>query len=509
MYELLTSKPPFSSGNVDRQIHEKVPPSMTQRRKELEIEAEPIDEAWEETVRVCLAKDPAKRPQSITEVARRLEVPSPKTDRSTHDAPVQPSKWGSAVGAATVILLIGIGVWYFGFRHNAAKVPNAVTSETLVSGPQASPKISAAPEVPAPPPAVATGGVIVDTSPSGAKVSLGGTDAKSPFTFKDVPPGKYPLAIFIDGYETIERQVEVKENQFNNLGTITLQPIQSGLELSSMPSGAKVLQNGSDLIGTTPIRRNDLHQGESTFLFVLAGYLPREIKGTLDPKQVFKQEVSLAQPAPIYSGRIRIRYDSSSPSVPLTIALASDLKSGTMTQSSRSGDLVVKFSGIWEGTNLRAVTDEVISKPSNVRWSPEGFTLRFSDDGKSASYECVADGKTYVADLSAQSASAARVGPVYKGTIGGSGTPLTINLAADRKSGTMTQTSKSGDTVVRFNGVWDGTTLRAVTDEVISKPKNIQWKPESFTLRFAEDGKRGSYECNSEGRIYTAELSPP
>jgi len=44
---------------------------------------------------------------------------------------------------------------------------------------------------------------------------------------------------------------------------------------------------------------------------------------------------------------------------------------------------------------------------------------------------------------------------------------------------------------------------------VISKPKNVQWKPESFTLHFAEDGKRGSYECNSEGRLYTAELSPP
>ena len=47
VYELLTSKPPFSSGNVDRQIREKIPPAMTLRRKELEIEGEPIDETWE------------------------------------------------------------------------------------------------------------------------------------------------------------------------------------------------------------------------------------------------------------------------------------------------------------------------------------------------------------------------------------------------------------------------------------------------------------------------------
>ena len=82
-------------------------------------------------------------------------------------------------------------------------------------------------------------------------------------------------------------------------------------------------------------------------------------------------------------------------------------------------------------------------------------------------------------------------------------------MAADHNSGTMTQSSRSGDTVVRFSGIWDGDILRAVTNEVISKPKNVQWNPESFTLRFVEDGKHGWYECNSEGRIYSAELSPP
>src|SRR5262249_42055876 len=34
LYDLLTSKPPFYSGNIDRQIHERVPPSMTERRKD-------------------------------------------------------------------------------------------------------------------------------------------------------------------------------------------------------------------------------------------------------------------------------------------------------------------------------------------------------------------------------------------------------------------------------------------------------------------------------------------
>jgi len=273
-------------------------------------------------------------------------------------------------------------------------------------------------------------------------------------------PGKYPMRIALDGYDAIKQQVEVKENQSTDLGTISLQLSKPVAEPATVPAGPKVIANT------------------------------------------------------VYEGTIHVKKDNST-SVPLVITIGSDLKSGTMTQSGHRGDVVVKFAGVWDGTTLHAVTDEVVSAPKGIQWEPESFTLRFADDGKSATYECVADGKTYVADLSAQSAPVVKAAPIYKGAIraqgehSGPGTPLTINLAADRKSGTMTQSSKSGDTVVRFNGIWDGDILRAVTNEVISKPKNIQWKPESFTLRFAQDGKRGSYECNSEGRFYTAELSPP
>jgi len=72
LYGLLTSRPPFYSGNIDYQIREKIPPSMSQRRQELEIVGEPIAESWERVVAACLQKDPANRPQSVTEIAERL-----------------------------------------------------------------------------------------------------------------------------------------------------------------------------------------------------------------------------------------------------------------------------------------------------------------------------------------------------------------------------------------------------------------------------------------------------
>ena len=57
IYELLTSKPPFYSGNIDRQIAERVAPSMTERRKEFNTEPALVAKNWEEAVAACLAKD--------------------------------------------------------------------------------------------------------------------------------------------------------------------------------------------------------------------------------------------------------------------------------------------------------------------------------------------------------------------------------------------------------------------------------------------------------------------
>src|SRR5437899_9220224 len=90
IYELLTSKPPFYSGNIDRQIQERVPPSMTERRKELDIEPALVPPIWEETVAACLAKDPTQRPQSAAEIAQRLQL-APGQTRAITTVPAKSS----------------------------------------------------------------------------------------------------------------------------------------------------------------------------------------------------------------------------------------------------------------------------------------------------------------------------------------------------------------------------------------------------------------------------------
>jgi serine/threonine protein kinase len=168
MYELITSKPPFSSGNIDRQIREKIPPLMADRRKDLEVEGEMIDEVWEKVIAACLAKDPARRPQSFVEVAQRLGIDSPKTVRAARaiqpptmttaavpppvpatatsttlpplpkPAGLSPAKLAVILGGAAALILFvlgAIGVWYFVFHKSAAPTKNVAITQKSVEPP--------------------------------------------------------------------------------------------------------------------------------------------------------------------------------------------------------------------------------------------------------------------------------------------------------------------------------------------------------------------------------------
>jgi serine/threonine protein kinase len=72
IYELLTGKPPFYEGDVFAQLHEVIPPSMTERLFEFGVEDVIIPLPWEDTIAACLAKDAARRPFSARDVAARL-----------------------------------------------------------------------------------------------------------------------------------------------------------------------------------------------------------------------------------------------------------------------------------------------------------------------------------------------------------------------------------------------------------------------------------------------------
>jgi uncharacterized delta-60 repeat protein len=107
IYDLLTGTPPFYKGQVLAQMCDRAPPSMTERLFELGIE-DSIPLVVEDTVALCLAKDPAKRPQSISHVLQLLErsdlpapVSSPQPEPVTPpEQPAPPSHAGDSQAPA-------------------------------------------------------------------------------------------------------------------------------------------------------------------------------------------------------------------------------------------------------------------------------------------------------------------------------------------------------------------------------------------------------------------------
>ncbi len=72
IYQLLTGKPPFHSGDILPQIRKTIPPTLTQRRAEIGAGGEPVPEAWEKVVAACLDKHASQRPKSAREVGVKL-----------------------------------------------------------------------------------------------------------------------------------------------------------------------------------------------------------------------------------------------------------------------------------------------------------------------------------------------------------------------------------------------------------------------------------------------------
>ncbi len=76
LFDLLTGKPPFYSGDITAQIEDKHPPTVTERRREFKTPNAAVPEEWEAAISACLQKKAEKRPQTAAEFAARLRLPA-------------------------------------------------------------------------------------------------------------------------------------------------------------------------------------------------------------------------------------------------------------------------------------------------------------------------------------------------------------------------------------------------------------------------------------------------
>ena len=328
LYDLLTGKPPFHSGNIMMQVQNKVPPALTERRKEFGITGEEIPPAWEQTIAACLAKDTVERPASARDVAHRLGLAPAATVApfSIHSAPTKPAPANASQAtkpsiaplprnpdskpktplraglAAAGLILAGLG-YYFGVHapeqaRLAAERVRQTQEQARLAAEQA--KLAEAARLEeqkrlaaeaaerkrqeeiAARLAAARGGLVIRTEPSGAEVRVGSVALdKSPLSAKDLKLGKYPVRVRMAGYEDYDSEIEVKENEFADPGLIRLERSTGMVRLTTVPVGVEYrftplpADEGDRAVkfdGRTPVEPLKLPTGKYEVVFDRSGW---------------------------------------------------------------------------------------------------------------------------------------------------------------------------------------------------------------------------------------------
>ncbi|HEY0551559.1 MAG TPA: protein kinase, partial [Verrucomicrobiae bacterium] len=134
LYELLTGKPPFYTGDIMHQVRIVSPRPMQERLKELGLTNE-IPAEIEQVIMACLSKNADHRPQSAGDVARLIngEKIEHRTRRQTPrvliSTTLKEKKWWWAAAAAVAL---GVGIWA-ATNHGKEKNLSANSSRTADS----------------------------------------------------------------------------------------------------------------------------------------------------------------------------------------------------------------------------------------------------------------------------------------------------------------------------------------------------------------------------------------
>jgi hypothetical protein len=128
------------------------------------------------------------------------------------------------------------------------------------------------------------GTLALKSTPNGINYSLtGGTDlgqrndltGTTPATIENLPTGDYQVEFQRDGWPSATKEIRVERNA---TAKVEQQYVPGTVEVTSEPSGASVLQNGS-LLGVTPLTVTNLPPGEIGFELQMAGYSSTNITG--------------------------------------------------------------------------------------------------------------------------------------------------------------------------------------------------------------------------------------
>jgi len=130
----------------------------------------------------------------------------------------------------------------------------------------------------------ARGTLVVTTQPAGASVTVADLPPQSsPATFTYLKIGRYPVTITLAHYESVNLELEVKENETTESGAVALVSVAGSIELATDPAGANyelhpassmALSLNARRTGITPAKLDDLDPGDYSVTFSRPGWAP-------------------------------------------------------------------------------------------------------------------------------------------------------------------------------------------------------------------------------------------
>ena len=545
IYELLTGKPPFFSGNIHHQVENIVPPPMSVRRQELGVQGNPIPAEWERTVASCLAKDPAQRPQSAGEIAERLELvpgsPLRSVPLGAEPDRVQPSRAGALWKVALAVLIAGglLAGWWWGLEKPRRENPREASREIAnlfaladeagrrkdhlaereiierikTIDPENS-RVKAALDILE----SMKGEVKVEVHPSGASVQLDalGKKSASPIAvFTGLPLGLHIARISYPGYEPQDREFTVRNGEELDPAPVNLHRLTGTLTIGFSPGTTCTLALKNSEAGLS----DELVLSGDDFPLAQPSKLSDNVYQWQWPQELSDRKDFQIRNLP--TGTYEMSFSREGwpeQRLPVTVENAG-LASVNATWKTASAD----FSSVPPGARVFLIRDKAFdSRPApgdmigTTPFRRDGLqagsdrTFVFQSDGYSP---CAVKAILTTEQIGQVSAELVRPFYAYRGVIhvkgeeGRPGTPLRLKFDSGFQSGSIEQTGRSGSVIVKFHGDWQGAVLSARTGDIISKPHDIEWEPENFTVSITSKTK-GAYTCEASGKTYFADLTP-
>jgi len=171
----------------------------------------------------------------------------------------------------------------------------------------------------------ATGQLLVDSNPPGARITLDGETRGTwitPHSFQGVPEGDHRISLSKTGYEARERTAKVENGRMAQVrprliprstskttvspeAEMPLPPSGTGLlKVETTPPITNIYIDGK-FYGPSPVEAR-LSIGPHTYRAELAGYIPYEKTVSIEDGMISTREVKFGEPVGVQAGAVRI-----------------------------------------------------------------------------------------------------------------------------------------------------------------------------------------------------------